>query len=103
MDWKKGGAISLSLISFFGSLVSLAGLLYGYAHAEWFNEIGFGFLVWILLIALLSGIIAVILVITSHMPDMEIYMFLSIFGIVLSIFVAIPIDISYGLAHTEIG
>ena len=44
-----------------------------------------------------------ILVITSHMPDMEIYMFLSIFGIVLSIFVAIPIDISYGLAHTEIG
>lgn len=103
LGWKKTLAALLSWVSFIGSLISLAVFLYWHTHPEWIGEPAFTFLGWLILIAALSGVIAFVLVIMFHMPDMEVYVFLSIFGIILSIFIFIPVDIGYSLAHTPIG
>ena len=88
--WKKNLAAWLSCISFLGSLISLAVFLYGNTHPRWISELTFSFIGWLFLIGFLSGIIAIILVIMFHIADMEVYVFLSIFGIIMSIFVGIP-------------
>jgi hypothetical protein len=103
MNWKKNLAVLLSLLSFFGSLISLAIFFYGNTHPIWVNEQTLSFLGWLSLIVVLSGIIAVILIIALPIPNMRIYMLLSILGIIISAFVGIPTGITNSLAHQQIG
>jgi len=102
-SWKKNLPAALSWISFAGSLIALAIFLYSNAHPILVSESWFLFLAAMLLVAFLSGVTGIILIIVSHIPNMEVYMFLCIFGVIMSFFIGVPVDIGYGIAHTPIG